>query len=266
MLASCVALTPVLLWQRAVIVPALEAVWPLLLVTSGFSTVYNVALAAAYRSGDLSLVYPIARSLGPVLVAGASAGLGRGEHISAACLTGIALVVAGSFLLPLARFRAVQLSTYFTPSFLLALCTAAATAGYTLTDDLALRWLRASPAVDLGTAGGPLLYAALHAWATTLSLALFIVCAPAERRSIPRVARSQGRRAILVGLASYASYILILAAMGFVNDVTYVAGFRQLGIPLALLIGTVGLRESVSRPRWTGAALCTAGLLLIALR
>ena len=68
-LASSLCLLPVLFWQRAALAPLLAEVWPALIATGLFSLLYNVCLAGAYRRGDLSLVYPLARSLGPAGVA-----------------------------------------------------------------------------------------------------------------------------------------------------------------------------------------------------
>ena len=69
--------------------------------------------------------------------------------------------------------------------------------------------------------------------------------------------------ALCVGIAGYTSYVLILGAMAFVSDVTYVAAFRQLGVPIGVVVGAWGLSESVSSPRWVGTGLCTVGLLMI---
>src|SRR5512134_2250687 len=56
--------------------PAREA-WPFLLASTCFHTLYQIFLLQAYRFGDLSHVYPIARGLAPVLVAAFAASFAR---------------------------------------------------------------------------------------------------------------------------------------------------------------------------------------------
>jgi uncharacterized membrane protein len=46
--------------------------------------------------------------------------------------------------------------------------------------------------------------------------------------------------------------------------VTYAAAFRQVSILLGVTVAAVCLREPVSAPRWTGASMVFAGLVLVA--
>ena len=168
-------------------------------------------------------------------------------------------------ILPLPRFGAFRLSRYRTGAFYWAVATASATVGYTLLDDQALRWIRRADLLPPSAAAQSLLYAAMQAWATTLALGLYVLGTRRERQHLPPVLRASSGQAVAVGIFGYASYILVLGSMAFVQDVTYVAAFRQLGVPLALAVGTVILREPLTAPRATGGALCTIGLLLIGL-
>src|SRR6184192_4097139 len=45
-----------------------SAAWPFLVASTALELGYFVLLVAAYRRADLSLVYPVARGLAPVLV------------------------------------------------------------------------------------------------------------------------------------------------------------------------------------------------------
>src|SRR5260370_26868440 len=73
------------------------AAWTVILVSGVLETSYVFALTAAYGAGDLSLVYPVARGIAPVLVAPLAVAF-LGERLSAQGLAGIALVVVGIFL------------------------------------------------------------------------------------------------------------------------------------------------------------------------
>src|SRR5260370_1236442 len=77
------------------------AAWTVILVSGVLETSYVFALTAAYGAGDLSLVYPVARGIAPVLVAPLAVAF-LGERLSAQGLAGIALVVVGIFLSPAA--------------------------------------------------------------------------------------------------------------------------------------------------------------------
>src|SRR4029078_1489097 len=67
------------------------SVWPYALASTVFESVYVVALAYAYRTGEVSFVYPLTRGLAPVLtLAVAVAFLGHGT--TAAAGAGLSLV------------------------------------------------------------------------------------------------------------------------------------------------------------------------------
>lgn len=72
--------------------------WPYLIASTVIHWGYYALLVVAYRIGDLSLVYPIARGSAPLLIAlGAQAFVG--ERLSTLAWSGIALVSFGIFLL-----------------------------------------------------------------------------------------------------------------------------------------------------------------------
>jgi len=69
---------------------------------------YFILLSAAYRRGDLSVVYPIARGTAPLLTAGAST-LIVGEALGLAGWLGIALLATGVLLMSLRGGRDMRL-------------------------------------------------------------------------------------------------------------------------------------------------------------
>ena len=87
-----VLIPPVLLWPFLFLtgLPAREA-WPMLLGSGAIHAAHNVCLARAYEHGDLSVVYPVARGLAPLLV-----GLGDplgGQRVSASAVVTIGLIL-----------------------------------------------------------------------------------------------------------------------------------------------------------------------------
>src|SRR4030042_2450845 len=87
-------------------------VWVWLGLTSLFEVIYYVGLAGAYRHGDMSVAYPLARALPVILVAVLTAVLNLGKPISLMGVTSILAVVIGCLLLPLRNLRQVHLSNY----------------------------------------------------------------------------------------------------------------------------------------------------------
>ena len=242
------------------------SIWPLVVATGVAQAVYFSGLAGAYRHGDISLAYPLARALPVLMVAGASILLGRGGQIGRPGLLGMVLVTAGCIVLPLPSFR-LRWRDYGSWVYLMALVAALGTTGYTLLDDAALRRLRESPRLALGDVEATLLYMALQVSATALMLGVVILLTPSERVALVRQVRSRRalRTALLTGLVIMSAYGLVLAAMAFVDDVSYVAAFRQLSIPLGALLGLTLGGEPAHPPRLAGIGVVTAGLLLVGL-
>lgn len=255
-------LIPSLFAYRAVLPHLDETLLLLLALTGFFQATYYLGLARAYRAGEISVAYPLARSLPAILVAIIAFLLGRGDQISIQCLLGIGLVVAGCFLIPMRHFADLHLSNYLNDTCGFALIAACGTAGYSTVDDEALRLLRHTPALAAaGNTGLTLVYACLEAFASSLWLGLFIALRrPAH---LSQSLRRDGPSALLAGLMIYLTYGMVLISMAFVADVSYVVAFRQLSIPLGALLGIAVLREPPHPPKLIGVGIALAGLMLV---
>ena len=71
-----------------------RASWPYLAASSILHVGYYIFLISAYRFGDLSKVYPLARGLSPLIVA-AGAYAFAGERLSPMALVGVAVACTG---------------------------------------------------------------------------------------------------------------------------------------------------------------------------
>ena len=145
--------SPILIinFREILIFPA--QVWLLLAMTGLCEAIYFVTLSAAYRSGDMSIAYPLARSTPVIIVTLVSFLLGQGGQISNQCIAGIILIFGGSIVLPMHHFTDLRLKNYFNLTCFFALCTALGTAGYSMIDFRALRLLRETPEISLGAVG-----------------------------------------------------------------------------------------------------------------
>jgi drug/metabolite transporter (DMT)-like permease len=263
-LAGAVLLSPALVVCRDVVHDIPPRVWVLLFSTGFFMALYYVGLAAAYRAGDMSVAYPLARSSPVIVVSVVALMLGRGDQVSGLCFVGIILVVGGCFLVPLRRFRDLRLSHYLNATCGMALLAAIGTSGYSILDDEALRLLRTDARIAVGNTWLTLLYGFFETLSVSLWLALFIVFGRQRRSDLRHVLRANKRYAILTGVAIHLTYALVLISLAFVDNVSYVVGFRQLSIPLGAGLGVLVLKEPLLAPKLAGVAIMFTGLVLVA--
>jgi drug/metabolite transporter (DMT)-like permease len=205
---------------------------------------YFTTLQRGYASGDLSVVYPLARGTGPALSVLLAIVI-LAERPGPLALVGAALVVVAVLSLATGGHRQ---PTREAIGF--ALLTGVTIAAYTLWDAHAVRAL-AQPAIA-------------YYWGSEVTRGL-VLAAPALRdRAGLRIALAHDRRAILaVGLLSPLAYILVLFALTLA-PVTVVAPGREASIVIASLLGTRVLGEGEPRKRVTAAAAILAGIACLA--
>lgn len=261
-------LLPLILLQWSTLYLFPSRVWLLVTGAGFFQALYFSGLAGAYRHGDLSVAYPVARTLPVILVLIISYLLGRGDQISLQAAAGSVLVAVAAFFLPMRYFGEVRLGNYLNISSVFALLAAFGTMGYSVLDDAALQLLR-SPGV-LGSRMTVLeisyLYLALEAVTSILWMSLFFLLdvklfsadSPDRSRTTPILP------SVLMGLMIYATYGLVLMSMAYVNDVSYVVAFRQVSLPIGVLLGLLILGEQGGWLRFSAVLLMTAGLIQIA--
>ncbi len=235
-----------------------------LVIAAGlFEAIYLSSLAGGYRTGDLSLVYPLARSLPAVTVTIGSVLLGRSDNIDILCWIGAGLIVIGCVFLPLDTFTSIRLSNYLSPAFLFAMMAALGTTGYSLADDTALRDLRlAHP--DLHPAWVSLSYSFNQVLATFLWLGLYVFVRPSGKE-VFRLAAGDWRHAIPTGAFIALTYSVVLVALAFTRDVSYVVAFRQASIPIGAAIGVMFFKEKMPLPKLAGIGIIVTGLILVSI-
>jgi uncharacterized membrane protein len=222
-------------------------------IASGvIEAVYFVLLSAAYRRGDLSVVYPIARGTAPLLAVAVGVGL-LGECLGAAGSLGVIALLAG-FLLLQQPWQAVQGRRGLDPSIAFALGTGVTIAAYSAVDRVGARLI------------DPLPYAAIL-WVTA-SVALVLWSRFVVRDDLLEGGREAIRFAAIGGWLTLAAYLLILWAFT-VAPLSGVAPLRESASVFAAAWGSVRLGEAASGSdtlRRVGAsALIVAGAVLLAI-
>ena len=236
----------------------------LLLATGFFMALYYAGLAGAYRQGHMSVAYPLARSSPVIVVMVVALVLGRGDQITRQCVLGVLLVVAGCFLIPMQKFTDFRIRNYLNAMCGLALLAAIGTTGYSIIDDEALRLLRGTPEIGFGIVQTTLCYACCQGAVASFWLAIFILCRKDGRANLRQTFREQKRDTLVTGIGIYTAYSIVLVALAFVDNVSYVVAFRQLSIPLGAALGIFALREPAHRPKLIGILIMLVGLALVA--
>lgn len=254
-----------LLWCYQPVIARLDAgLWWLVLLTGLFQASYLSALAAAYRFGELSVVYPLARSSPLLILLVGALFLGTAERITAAAVVGIVLIVAGCMVLPMQRFRDFSFANYRNLATLFALLAAASTAGYSIVDDTAtarMRSLLEGLALDAEVA---VVFVILQAASALFWLSLGLLLQQRERQQFRQLAL-RWRSTLAAGVLMLGTYALVVWAMAYADDVSYVVAFRQISIPIGVALGWYFLNESLHPPKIIGVLVILAGLLLVVL-
>ena len=257
-----ICILPILIYHADLLSFIPSPVWLIVILSGFFLASYLNALAGAYRSGDISIAYPLARSLPLVFVFLMTLALAESQPPGEWFLVGMILIVGGCIILPLKTFGDFQFSNYKNFCCLLAVLAAVGTACYTIADDMALQYLRELPGQPMGLVEGTLVYLVLEGISCSLWQGLFVVTNRQERRSMLVVLKSYKGPAALTGLGIYLTYGIVLVSMNFVTNVSYVAAFRQLSIPLGAIFGMVFLKESRYLPKTLGVAAIFLGLVI----
>jgi drug/metabolite transporter (DMT)-like permease len=247
---------PVGLWAAWGVVPGWGwREWLLILVSGILHVLYYVVLLRGYRKADLTVVYPLARGSGPLLSSLVAIVL-FGERISSLGLFGILGVVTGVFLIAggPALLRATQDSAQRArvhKGMFYGLLTGAFIASYTVVDGYAVKFMLLSPIL-------------IDYMANFVRLAVLM---PAWLRDRPAAAllwQKQGRYALIVGIISPVSYVLVLYAVQLA-PLSHVAPAREVSMLFAALIGGHLLGEGDRLQRLFGAVCIAFGVAALAL-
>lgn len=240
-------------------------VWLWVGLTSIFEAVYFIGLAGAYRHGDMSVAYPLARAVPVVLVAIITTIFGLGKPLSLIGIAGILLVALGCLLLPLRGFGQVRLQDYLSACCLLAGLAGLGTTGYTLVDSQALQGLGSAAGIGLTKIEVAFFYVAMGSVAITFNLGISVLASRVEREALKRTWREGKGMAFLTGFLIIGTYGLVLTAMEYASNVSYIAAFRQLSIPIGAIFGMLIQKESAYPSKIASIAIIFAGLVLIVL-
>jgi drug/metabolite transporter (DMT)-like permease len=209
---------------------------------------YQFCLVRALHRGELSLVYPVMRGLGPLATAVLAAVFLK-EYLSPLQVTGL-VAASGAILVFALPTAATQSARALDREALFwAACTAVGVGLYAVTDAKAVRAMQT-----------PLTFVVwlfLLDWIGVTSVMLW------QRRG--RVLASMGphwRKCIVGGLAGSLSYGAAIYAYDL-TDAALVTALRETSVVFAAAFGAWLLKEGFGRRRMVAASVLAAGLVLM---
>jgi drug/metabolite transporter (DMT)-like permease len=210
---------------------------------------YSLCLQRGYQKADLSVVYPVARGVGPALSTfGAILLLGEAPTIRAAL--GMTAVVAGIGLIATQG----DFAAFRRPGGPAGVRWGGATGGliacYTVVDAYAVKALQVQPVI-------------LDWFSNLMRFLLLTPLVLANRRRAWDRMKGFWPLAVGVGLLSPLSYILVLTALEMGAPLSIVAPMREMSMMVGALMGMLILREPVGPWRLVGCAILIAGVILL---
>ena len=222
------------------------ASWPYLVVSAFLHVGYYIFLISAYRFGDLSKVYPLARGLSPLIVA-AGAFVFAGEHLGPVALAGVGIACAGIASLS-AGDAAMRVHEHRRAIFFAA-GTALFIAGYTVTDGMGAR-----------LSGHAVSYVA---WLSILDgLPMLLAAAVLRRDAFARHLAARAWKSAAGGALQLTAYGLVVWALS-IAPMAAVSALRETSVLFAAIIGVKLLGEPLGARRIVAAALVAAGVVMI---
>ena len=229
------------------------AAWKYLVSSVLIHVLYYTFLLKAYSYGDLSHTYPIARGLGPLLVALVS-GRFIGEHLRTQDIVGVLLLSFGlvSLAMPL-RNVVPRPGSRHGLATLFAVLTGITIAAYIIADGLGVR------------SAGPTFEHRLSyiAWLCVVEgpwlLVLAIVIRP---KSVWTHLRRTWWRGVMGGVIANVGYGIAIYAL-VLGPMAHVAALRETSVLFGALMGTLLLGEPFGVRRVAAAVVIVVGLVLM---
>lgn len=235
-------------------VPMIEpAAWKFLIASVLIHVLYYTFLLKAYSYGDLSHTYPIARGLGPLLVALVS-GRFIGEELRSQDIVGVFLLSFGLVALAMPLRNVVPrpgarhgLATLF------AVLTGVTIAAYIIADGLGVR-----------SAGQTVAHRISYiAWLCVLEGPWLLVLAFILRPdTVWGHLKRTWYRGVIGGVIANVGYGIAIYAL-VLGPMAHVAALRETSVLFGALIGTLLLGEPFGGRRVAAAVVIVAGLILM---
>ena len=215
---------------------------------------YFFTLGRAYKHGELSLVYPVARGLGLALIPIIGVTV-LAETVSILAAIGITVIFFG--VIAIGSSSGDGLKIWLKPRVLLAdrsvafaVLTGMLIAAYSTFDKRGVEHVE------------PIFYMFTLTLGSSLGI-LLLIGRNYSRRDFVAEFRNHWKTGLVGGVLQFAAYGLVLSAFRL-SPVSYIGPFRELGIVFGVVMAVLILRESVTLTRAIGAGAIGTGALVVA--
>ena len=237
-----------------------RSVWGYIAASGVIHFFYWVCLSRAYMSGEISYVYPIARSAPGFIPFFAF--LFLDERLSVQGLIGIFFIVFSIYLLQqrAGGLTFKELLRYLRrPASVWAFATLGTVVTYSLIDKAGMAKFYAHSAQQ--HPWQPVTYFLTESVITMILYGGYILLSSSLQEAAD-IGRREWKKIIVTGLLCMLSYMLILYVY-MTESVSYVVALRQSSVIFAVLLGGYLLKESQTKLRFAAAVVMVIGVLLI---
>lgn len=211
---------------------------------------YAKVLGKAYELNDFSLVYPIARGLGPLLTVFIAISF-LGEQASIGTIGGALLIISGMYILYTGWDIRLGLKTFqVLIKNPLPIIVGISIAGYTVFDKLAIVFIPAIVLNVIENAGQVLI--------------LSIDIRKKNKSTVINIWKKAWYKMAIAGFLSGLSYILVLLILTEI-PVSKVAPIRESSIIIGALLGYIFLKEKFTIQKFIGSVVIFLGVIFIVL-
>src|SRR3990170_3938263 len=249
-----------LVWAGVIFSPIVIIGWkaipPLglavIVLSSVFEALYFVSIAEAYRGADLSVVYPLARGTGPLLLVVWSLALLR-EHLSVGGVFGVGMIALGLYTVNLPRLGAWKepLRALRAPGPRWAILAGVCISAYTAIDKVGIGIVE------------PLLYTYLALWFSVVWLTPWTMWKIGWGKVTQELWLSRWST-VLAGFTTLSAYALVLLVMRRGTPASYAGAVREVSVVLGAAFGVIVLKENGSPMRILAAGFVGGGVAMIA--
>lgn len=229
--------------------------WALVSTSGLLHVAYFITLLRGYREADLTVVYPVARGIGPLLSA-ATAWVLLAERPGPLGVVGVLAVCGGIWLIAggpalWARAHDPAQRERVRAGLLWGAATGVLIAGYTVVDGYAVKVLLVSPIL-------------VDYFGNLLRIPFMAPACWRDRAGFAEALRTQWKHALVMATLSPLAYVLVLYAARLA-PLSHVAPAREVSMLFAALIGGRLLGEADRGWRLAGAVCMGAGVAALAL-
>ena len=235
--------------------------WGYLCCSLSCDFLYCYGLSLAYRSMDMSISYPMMRALPLLFTALLTSCLGWGKELSWLSLLGMGIVFLGCMSMPLQRFSDFSLKNYWDIKMIFIIMTALGTTGYTVFDSQAQK-VMLSVSAGISKPVISMTFYSIRGFVLCCLLTSVVLLQKEQRQIWLSFWREKNWMPFGAGFFASLAYVLILISMNYVDNVSFVQVFRQLGLLIGLFAGVLILKEKFTWTKLIGVFLILTGLTL----